>query len=155
MAWSEVSALADVLGATAVIISLVYLAFQLRDARGSFVANAQQQLGGDFAAFMTTLWADEDVFELWHKAINDHEAMTETEKSRFGMIMFSMFAHFSNVFELAKFDREFLERYASVMDRMLSFTAVQGWWERQSHTYNPDSEFRRYIDQRVKVLRQA
>ncbi|HCS27754.1 MAG TPA: hypothetical protein DIW43_09885 [Spongiibacteraceae bacterium] len=152
MNWSLVSALADVLGATAVILSLIYLAFQIRDARRSFVAGAQQQLGGDFSAFMASIWSDREVFTLWNTAITDPEQLSEVESTRFGMIMFSMFAHFANVYELSRIDKGFLERYGTIMDRMLSASQVQGWWQRQSHTYDENSDFRRYINQRIAQL---
>lgn len=152
MNWGLVSAAADLLGATAVILSLVYLAFQIRDARRSFVAGAQQQLGGDFSAFMASIWSDEDVFRLWNTAINQPESLSEIEKSRFGMIMFSMFAHFANVFELSRIDKGFLDRYGAIMDRMLSTSQIQGWWQRQSHSYSENSEFRLYINQRIAQL---
>ncbi|MAY37112.1 MAG: hypothetical protein CMN84_13530 [Spongiibacteraceae bacterium] len=149
MGWSQISAFADILGATAVILSLIYLAYQIKDARRSFVAGAQQQLGGDFSSFMESIWSDEEVFALWYKSLNTPEKLSETEKTRFGMMMFSMFAHFSNVFELARIDNSFLERYAPVMDRMLSMPHIQGWWQRNAHGFSERSEFRRYIDEQV------
>lgn len=152
MNWSQISAAADLLGATAVILSLIYLAFQIRDARRSFVASAQQQLGGDFAAFLASIWSDDEVFRLWNKAISKPEHLSEEERARFGMIMFSMFSHFANVFELSRIDNGFMDRYGPIMDRMLAASQVQGWWQRQAHTYAENSAFRQYINQRIAQL---
>ena len=152
MDWSQISATADVLGATAVMLSLIYLAFQIKDARRSFVASAQQQLGGDFSAFMTSIWSDGELFALWNTAISNPESLSEAQQSRFGMMMFSMFAHFSNVYELSRIDPGFLRRYGAIMDRMLSARQVQAWWQRQAHTYDENSDFRSYINQRIAQL---
>lgn len=152
MNWSLVSALADVLGATAVILSLIYLALQIKDARRSFVASAQQQLGGDFSAFMASIWSDAELFHLWNTAISNPEMLNDEQRSRFGMMLFSMFAHFANVFELSHIDKGFLDRYGTIMDRMLSASQVQDWWQRQAHAYAENSDFRRYINQRIAQL---
>ncbi|MFT5034028.1 MAG: hypothetical protein ACI89D_000280 [Bermanella sp.] len=152
MNWGQVSALADVLGASAVFLSLIYLAFQIKDARRSFVASAQQQLGGDFSAFMATIWSDSELFHLWNTAISNPDKLNDEQRSRFGMMMFSMFSQFANVYELSRIDAGFLERYGPIMDRMLSASQVQGWWQRQAHTYAENSDFRHYINQRIAQL---
>lgn len=153
MNWGQISALADVLGASAVFLSLIYLALQIKDARRSFVASAQQQLGADFSVFMASIWSDSELFHLWNTAISKPESLSEEERSRFGMMMFSMFSQFANVHELSRIDSGFLERYGPVMDRMLAASHVQGWWQRQAHTYAADSAFRHYIDQRIDQLK--
>lgn len=155
MNWEAVGATGELLGAVAVVGSLVYLAIQVREARQMFAASAQQQLADSFQQLMRDVWSNPEVHRIWHLATTAPEQLSEGERERFGMLLISLFTEFSNVLQLSQIDRSILESYGPAIDRMLGFPAVRAWWKRQSFTFPQDSLFRQYIDSRIFKLESA
>jgi len=152
MNWEAVGAVGEFLGAVAVVGSLVYLAIQVRQARQMFATGAQQQLGDAFQQLLRDIWSDAEVHRIWYIATTMPNDLSDTERERFGMLLYSMFAEFSNVLQVSKIDPSILEAYDPIIDRMLRFPAVRSWWRRQSSTFPHTSLIRQHIDSRISAL---
>ena len=152
MNWEAFGAIGEFLGAVAVVGSLVYLAIQIGQARQMFATGAQQQIGDAFQQLLRDIWSNPEVHSIWHIATTKPDDLTDTERERFGMLLYSMFVEFSNVLEVSKIDPKILEHYAPIIDRMLRFPAVFMWWKRQSSTFPHGSLITRHIDSRISAL---
>ena len=152
MNWEAFGATGEFLGAVAVVGSLVYLALQIRQARQMFATGAQQQIGDAFQQFLRDIWSNPEVHRIWHIATTKPDDLTDTERERFGMLLYSMFVEFSNVLQVSKIDPTILDVYGPFIDRMLRFPAVFSWWKRQSSTFPYDSMLTRHIDSLISAL---
>ena len=152
MNWEAFGATGEFLGAVAVVGSLVYLAIQIRQARQMFATGAQQQIGDAFQQILRDIWSDPDVHHIWYIATTQPDDLTETERERFGMLLYSMFVEFSNVLEVSKIDPTILENYSPIIDRMLRFPAVLSWWKRQSTTFPHGSMVTQHMASRISAL---
>ena len=82
MNWSEFVSAAEALASLAVVISLVYLAIQVRlqsrESRISVVHSLTQQWGEAVQAFAT----HEDLYTIWIKGLTDFECLTPEQGMR-------------------------------------------------------------------------
>ena len=152
MNWEAFGAIGEFLGAVAVVGSMVYLAIQIRQARQMFATGAQQQIGDAFQQLMRDIWSNPEVHRIWHIATTKPDDLTDTERERFGMLLYSMFVEFSNVLQISKIDPTILDVYGPIIDRMLRFPAVFSWWKRQSSTFPQGSMVTQHIDSRISAL---
>ena len=152
MNWEAIGASGDFLSAVAVVVSLVYLAIQVRQARQMFAASAQQQLTDSFQQLMRDVWSNPEVHRIWHLATTTPGKLSEPDRERFGMLLTSLFTEFSNVLQLSRINPAILENYRPGIDRMLGFPAVRAWWKSQSFTFPQDDLFHCYIDSRIQKL---
>ena len=152
MNWEAFGAIGEFLGAVAVVGSMVYLAIQIRQARQMFATGAQQQIGDAFQQLLRDIWSNPEVHRIWHIATTKPDDLTDTERERFGMLLYSMFVEFSNVLQVSKIDPTILDVYGPFIDRMLRFPAVFSWWKRQSSTFPHDSMLTRHIDSLISAL---
>lgn len=152
MNWEAFGAIGEFLGAIAVVGSLIYLAIQIRQGRQMFSTGAQQQIGDAFQQLLRDIWSNPEVHHIWHIATTQPDDLTDIERERFGMLLYSMFVEFSNVLEVSNIDPTILDVYGPSIDRMLGFPAVLLWWNRQSSAFPHNSKLTRYINSRISAL---
>lgn len=87
MDWTAISAVADVLASIGVIVSLVYVAIQLKlNSRTVGAANYQQNMGliSDVSGLISS---DSELSDIYTRGMQSYEGLTENEKVRFNMLM--------------------------------------------------------------------
>ena len=102
MDWNMVGALAEGLGAIAVVISLVYLAAQVRQNTGIARASYHIDQSAAYRSLVLTIVNNEDVAELWQRGLSDPAALSPVEYQRFSWIMGELFQHYQAQVEGAK-----------------------------------------------------
>ena len=81
MNWDAIGAVGEILGAIAVVISLVYLAFQIRDQNQQSRLAAMHEISTGFRA-ATTRMIEDDLGEIWVKALDGIEALEKVERMK-------------------------------------------------------------------------
>ncbi len=94
--WDAVGAVAELLGALGVIVSLVYLALQirqnstlLRQTSATERANAAVVSASQGAEFTRAIALDADASRIWAVGFSDPDALDPDELARFDQLMFS------------------------------------------------------------------
>ena len=87
MNWEAVSALTEVLGVALVIVSLVYLAIQVRQGNQMALAESERELLENWANAVAGISADDRTTEIFVRGLDDFESLTNIEKTRFSVIM--------------------------------------------------------------------
>ena len=83
MNWEAAGAIAEIVGAAAVVITLVYLAVQFRQNALSQRATVEQQIAAGLSeTFRAT--ADTDIPRIWTLAYSNFSELTEIEIGKFG-----------------------------------------------------------------------
>ena len=147
MNWDALGAVGEIVGALAVVISLLYLAIQVRS--GSRVLRIQMQ---DYAYHGFQEWnyrvaADPELPLVFQKGGADFESLDERKKARFLHIMFSFYKMFENTYlhylegsvgeEAWKYNRLFLSLYVWQ-------PGCRNYWENRKAAYDP--RFRAMLD---------
>jgi len=146
MNWDAIGAIGDFLGAIGVIVSLVYLAIQIRAdtrAKRSSAVHAQVEA---FRGFLQTLATEGELSSIYFRGINDFSSLKDVERVRFS----SALGHLFRVLEEAYFfqeegnlDPKFWYGFETSIKEILAYRGVQDWWSTRSHWYN--EPFRKFV----------
>jgi hypothetical protein len=123
--------LGEIIGAIAVVVSLIYLAIQVRQ-------NTQAQRTENFsraldrvAAMQATLSQDADTAVILSKGLVELSKLTHKERIRFTFGMYELFGAFEFMFLAAKdsaIPEEVWQRWSATVAWWLSYPGVQAWW---------------------------
>ena len=124
--------LGEIIGAIAVVVSLVYLAVQVRQ-------NTQAQRTENFsraldrvAAMQATLSQDSETAVIVSKGVADPADLTPKQRLQFTWAMYELFGAFEFMY-LASRDAaipdEVWQRWSSAVAWWLNFPGVRTWWE--------------------------
>ena len=146
MNWNAIGAVSEVIGAIAVVISLVYLGVQIRiQNRESRIASVHDVLEG-FRAEISA-FSDVKLAELLSKGTKDFEALSDTEKIQFVAMIQGPLRLWEEAYFQHRANRLSLEMWNGIHAQMRDFTATPGSqkvWALRRHTYS--EEFRTYVD---------
>lgn len=148
--WQGVSAIAEIIGAAAVIVSLVYLAVQVRQSGRIGRLAAHQGLSDSISAAIEPFYSDREMNRIWNLAADAPDQLTAGDRERFGIALYLIFGKFYNAYLLAEIDQVLSMRYVRLMDRLLVRKAVQSWWGRQRIHFDP--EYAALVDSRLEAV---
>ena len=75
MNWDALGAIGEIVGATAVVISVFYLAVQIRKQTVESRLTATRDVSDKRSGFMKLLVSDEDLSQIWLKVIRDYDSL--------------------------------------------------------------------------------
>lgn len=124
--------LGEIIGAIAVVVSLIYLAVQVRQ-------NTQAQRTENFsraldrvAAMQANLSQDSEASVIFSKGVVDTSKLAPKERIQFTWAMYELFGAFEFMFLASKADAipdEVWQRWLSAVAWWLTFPGVQAWWQ--------------------------
>ena len=145
----QVSLLAEIFAATAIVVSVLYLALQVRHTTQVTRLSVREKYVDLHSAIFEVLLTNPDVYEIWHLGWNSPDEMSETDRDRFGMILYSIFHEFFIAYESSKIDPDMGGSYLPHMDRMARLSAVREWWSRQRGYFDPG--FAKIFDTKIEL----
>ena len=123
--------LGEVVGAVVVILSLIYLAIQVRQNTQAQRTENYSRALDRLASMQSMLSQDGDTSAIFSKAVVDTSKLTPQERLRFTWSMYEAFGAFEFMFLASRTDaipNEVWERWSSGVAWWLSFPGVQTWW---------------------------
>ena len=148
MNWDAIGAIGEIVGALAVVITLIYLAAQMKMNTTAVNRSASQAVlsgRGEAARFLAN---DADISDIFWKAGSDPDSLTEREWQRFILIANAAI----RPIELAYLDRiagrlsdEMWEGQENTIAYWFSQPGFQRWLTEYGHTLNP--KCRAYIEE--------
>jgi hypothetical protein len=146
--WEAISAIGQLVGALAVVISLIYLANEVRsNARATRLAARRATLDA-FNLLSQQLIVHADLAELYNRGLNDYESLEGTDHLRFGARMHQMFRNVEDVYyqHLERhLDPRVWRGFEEVVRELNGYPGVQAWWRSHSHWFG--EEFAKLINQ--------
>ena len=147
MNWEAIGAVGEVGGAIAVVVSLVYLAIQVRSqVSESRIASVHEIT----AAFRSAITSSQDPqrAELYARAVKAFDELSEAERIQFismaqGLLRVWEEAYYQH--EAGRLDQRIWKALAQYTD-IISAQGFQRVWELRRHTYS--DEFRVFVDTR-------
>ena len=131
--------LGDFIGGVAVVFTLIYLAFQIRQNTSSVEAAAIQSASQSFADIVELFARDPAAMKLYLVGSRDYESLSAEEQQRFAAIMGSMLHRFEGPVILS--DRGILppRSWDGAVNRLRGSFALPGplaWSERGKYVFN-------------------
>ncbi len=147
MNWNVAGAIGEVVGAAAVVISVMYLAVQIRKQTEEYRLSATREIAAQFMDGLKVPIADEGLCEIYLKGIQNYKSLPEAKRLRISLL----FQHQIRVMELQYFhskkrniDASFLDSINRTLSEILSFPGVQQWWETTHYSF--EDGFQQHIE---------
>jgi hypothetical protein len=144
MDWDALGAIAEAVGAIAIIVSLVYVAAQIRQ-NNIESGNRIREL----------LILHPELQQLLSSGFDSYRNLGASEKFRFGMLLRNIFSEIQGAYiRQLSFEHDPLEFEGSarVLDEILLNRGVQEWLEKSEPDWRP--AFRKLVDLRLEAIKQ-
>ena len=150
MNWEAIGAIGQIVGASGVVVSLLYLAVQIRaDAKAKRASAVHGQVEA-FRGFLHTLATDGELSSIYLRGIRDFSSLRDSELVRFTCTLGYLFRVFEEAYFLWKegnLDPHVWHGFESPVKEMLAYSGVRDWWSTRCHWYN--QPFREFVYARV------
>jgi hypothetical protein len=150
MNWEAVGAVGEAVGAAGVIISLLYLAVQIRgDAREKRAARTHDRSVAT-RDLLLTLASNPELSEIYSRGVRGLGSLDDTESSRFGALLLHVCRVWEDQFHQwseGYLDSRVWDELAAAIEDFLSFPGWQAWWQTLSHWFG--DQFRGFVDDKV------
>ncbi len=146
MNWDAAGAIGEIFGAAAVVVSLLYLASQIRTQNREARAASVHQVLHEYSTAISRLHEPE-MADIWVAAIEDFDSLSATQRLRFVVYLMVAVRSFEDAYfqwrEARLEDDVWLALLPSLLD-VKSTKAFARFWELRRHQFRP--EFAEYID---------
>jgi hypothetical protein len=147
MNWDAIGAIGEIVGALAVLLTLFYLANQVRQSNKATQAGIESQMGQWWSQHNREMLLAPDMLEVIETALKDVKSLSDPDRRRFSWWIASTFYVFQDLHR--QFERGVLSEEAWVtnemaIDGLIRNPAVAIWWD--SGFFQATREFTQYVD---------
>lgn len=146
MNWDAIGAIGEIVGALAVVLSLIYLSIQIRTQnKESRLASVHQIVVAQRESMR--MFIEPQVSEDYLTVINNYEKATPAQKLRFTMcVMVALKANQGAYLQFLenRLSDDFFEPFGAQLADMMVNESVQQVWNIRQHQF--DRRFREYVD---------
>jgi hypothetical protein len=138
MSWQDLGSIGEMVSAIAVVVSLIYLAFQIRQNTNQIDQNTEAARATAFDSSMAQLGTarqaileNEDVARIYHEGSIDPDSLSDHDLLRYRLIVHNVLSSLWNVQSQAKVGglaTETWEAQLVILKRMMSSKGVQWFW---------------------------
>lgn len=137
MSWEALGAIGELVGATAVLITLVYLALQMRQNTRAVRIAARTTLQEAFSGVADLLASSPEIAELYLKGCVDYRALSKIDRLRFSSVLQNYLFSIDMAHQQAS---EGLMETTTVLERvrpLFNQPGVRDWWRQNSGLFRP------------------
>ena len=148
---SDLSNIAEIIGAFAVVISLIYVGVQVNDSAGAVRSASAYDANVAVQNWYMQIGSDQQTSELFYEALTSEEALSNQEEFQFLMIFHGIFLAFQNSYLLAEegtIDSDLSEALTGVVVGIKDLPGWRRYWRQRKSYLHPG--FADYVDQLLK-----
>jgi hypothetical protein len=139
MNWEAIGAIGEIVGATAVVLTLIYVAIQIKQNTAASRAQAINQINSQWGGLMSQIATNEGLAKIYRKATEGGD-LGPDETVQYTAYMSAFFAfleelyllHQSGTYEEDLGEGDALEFLTPTVRRLLSSPAAVRWWKEES-----------------------
>jgi hypothetical protein len=146
---SEIGIVAEAIAAVAVVVSLVYLAIQIKQNTIAVQASSYLEIANGVSDFQTLLAENKEVAEVFLRGSEDPEGLTPEESLRFEMLLGQLFVKYDVAvyfYRHQMIDDRAIEPYNRFILALMQAKGVELWWDRSQ--YYLSESMRDYLNAR-------
>jgi hypothetical protein len=132
MNWDAIGSIGEIVGATAVVISVGYLAIQIRKQTQESRLSATRELATHYQDIMNTLIVNDGLAEIYLQGVQDYESLPNADRLRVALIFQKtirlMEQQHIHIQKSGVDDSYFISANLG-FEEFLTFPGVQTWWE--------------------------
>jgi len=156
MNWDAVGALSELIGAVAVIITLIYLAVQVRQNTLSNQNSASQTISAQYSEWLSLIIENESVAHIYRLGQQDLDQLTDEEKIRYGMLLTQLCRACESQYQQHRTKMAPEEMWESTLGALVSVFSRPGgseWWDKYGDGFSP--AFREVLSTKLKDVAAA
>ena len=145
---ADLAHVAEIIGALAVIISLLYVGVQVKDSVGASRSASVNDANVALQSWYLELGSNEQASSLFYRGLLSEEALPNEEEFQFLMIFHGVFLAFQNSYWLAEegtLDPELLDALTVAILGVKDTPGMQRYWRQRKSYLN--ASFGLYVDQ--------
>jgi len=146
MSWDAIAAIAELVASFGVIVSLIYLATQIRHQRTESLLTAGHELSGQINELFSVLSDNAEFADIFLRGLRDYNSLNSVDKARFA----AFFARLMRIQEsmYSRYRQNLLDpsiwpSYEESMRDYFGHPGLLDWWASRRHWFTP--EFQEYI----------
>lgn len=151
MNWDMVSAIAEFAGAIAVVVTLFYLAFQIRESSKESRRSRWNELHNEISRVADSWGENAGLSEIVFRGFTDYDSLEPQERFRFYSSLFRLFRSFETLFQYSRegsVHQWGAEGFEKTMTDILGFPGSKVYWKNRRHWYSV--EFQEEVDRLVR-----
>ena len=145
---SEWASIAEIIGAFAVVISLLYVGVQVNDSASAVRSASANDANVALQNWYMQIGSDQQTSELFYEALTSEKALSNQEEFQFLMMLHGAFLAFQNGYLLAEegtIDIELREALTAAILGVKELPGTKRYWRQRRSYLHPD--FADYVDQ--------
>ena len=148
MNWEAISAIGQIVGALAVVISLIYLATEVRSSARATREASMRSVSESYTRWIQQLSAHPELRELYYRGIHDFDSLEGADLVGFSVLMLEAFRLNEEIYH-QRLEGQFGPRpwrgFEVSFPELNAYPGVQSWWRSRSHWFS--EEYAKHIDQ--------
>ena len=147
---NEVAYLAEIVGSIAVVLSLIYLAIQIRQNTRASLSATYQSMVANSLAILATMYSEGGGAELYLMVKDGNQDLSPIERVRVHFLLLAVFRHFDNLhYQYARgtVESEQWQGYSHILDGYLLIPVVAAWWDSNSAGFSVG--FQKHVTNRL------
>ena len=156
MTLSDLGDLGDFVGGVGVVVTLVYLAIQIRRNTQAVHAASLDSVTASHMEFHRSIWGDPELNELWFDARIGRRELSEAESRRFAFIVATCARHWETAYQKARGGTLEHTAWAGMHQELVTVFADPGsqvYWKMIRGMYSPD--FVEFAESAIREKRAA
>ena len=146
---SELASIAEIIGAFAVVISLIYVGIQVNESAGAVRSASANDANVAMQNWYLQIGSNQQTSELVYQALISEEALSNEEEFQFLMMMHAVFLGFQNNYLLAEegtIDVELRESLTMAISGVRNLPGMKRYWrQRKSYLHSGFAEWAEQI----------
>jgi hypothetical protein len=150
MSWEAVAAIAELLGAIGVIVSLGYLAQQVRQNTRSVRAASYQSWFASYDSLSDLLLGDPELDALLQRAASEPQNLTPEQRRRFMGVLRRGFRQFESLYYQYRegmIDRDLFESWQTIYARVARGPLFEEFWQADQSIFS--ASFRAFVAEKL------
>lgn len=141
MSLDDLGNLGEFVSALAVVVSVLYLAIQIRQNTRSLRAQAHQSITTHIGELNRTIVEHEDVAEILERGLEDPTVLTPDEARRFNAYNSARFRHYDNLYyqyRVGVLEPSQWEGFSRMLRYHFMQAGLRRWWNDSTAFYSPE-----------------
>ena len=148
MNWQDLGSIGEMISAIAVVVSLVYVAFQIRQNTRQIDQNTKAVQAAAFDSSIThtmtarqAIFSNEDVTRIYLQGAHDPDSLTEVDRERYRLILHNVLWAIWNLYTQSKVAEELSsdtwQAQAAILKRVSKTKGFQWFWDNYKGEFGP------------------
>jgi hypothetical protein len=151
MNWEAISAVGEIVGALAVVVTLLFVARELRNSHKALSVSALRDTTAQWNQWSEMMATSSDLADIVARGNRAYESLNEAETLRYGAYVQTLFDNVESYRSMVvhhKLEKD-LDIVVSIIRRRIEVPGIKAWWDENTADY--DDDFVTWMESIIKL----